>query len=108
MLQGLDLTRTLVTEPANIIYPETFIERVRAALDGSGVEIEVLDEKQMASLGMGALLGVGQGSVRPPRLLVMRWNGGTPGREAGRAGRQGHHLRHGRHLDQAGARHGSR
>ena len=79
LLQGLDLTRTLVTEPANIIYPESFVERVSAALEGSGVEIEVLDEKKMASLGMGALLGVAQGSIRPPRLLVMRWNGGKSG-----------------------------
>jgi len=79
VLDGLDLTRTLVTEPANIVYPESFVERVRAALDGTGVEIEILDDKQMAKLGMNALLGVGQGSVRPPRLLVMRWNGGTPG-----------------------------
>ena len=76
VLGGLDLTRTLVTEPANIVYPETFVERVRAALEGLGVEIDVLDEKAMAKLGMGALLGVGQGSERPPRLLVMRWNGG--------------------------------
>ena len=103
MLDGLDLTRGLVTEPANIVYPETFVERARAALDGLGVEFEVLDEKAMAKLGMGALLGVGQGSVRPPRLLAMRWNGGKAGREAGRVRRQGHHLRHRRHLDQAGA-----
>ncbi len=81
VLGGLDLTRTLVTEPANIVYPETFIERVRAALEGLGVEIDVLDEKAMAKLGMGALLGVGQGSVRPPRMLVMRWNGGAKGRK---------------------------
>ncbi len=79
MLDGLDLTRMLVTEPANVVYPESFVERVRAALGGTGVEIEQLDEKQMAKLGMNALLGVGRGSVRPPRLLVMRWNGGTPG-----------------------------
>lgn len=79
VLDGLELTRGLVTEPANIVYPETFIERVRAGLDGLGVTIDVLDEKAMAKLGMNALLGVGQGSVRPPRLLVIRWNGGTPG-----------------------------
>jgi leucyl aminopeptidase len=79
LLQGLDLTRMLVTEPANIIYPESFVERVTAALEGSGVEIEVLDEAAMAALGMGALLGVGQGSRRPPRLMVMRWNGGSAG-----------------------------
>ena len=76
VLKGLDLTRKLVSEPANIVYPETFIERCRAAFEGSGLEIDVLDETAMAKLGMGALLGVGQGSVRPPRLLVMRWNGG--------------------------------
>jgi leucyl aminopeptidase len=79
LLAGLDLTRNLVTEPANIVYPETFVERVSASLDGSGVEIETLDEKAMAKLGMGALLGVAQGSIRPPRLLIMRWNGGKAG-----------------------------
>jgi leucyl aminopeptidase len=76
VLAGLDFTRTLVTEPANVIYPETFVERCREALEGIGVEIDVLDEPAMRKLGMGALLGVAQGSVRPPRLLVMRWNGG--------------------------------
>jgi leucyl aminopeptidase len=76
LLGGLDLTRALVTEPANIVYPETFVERVTASLDGLGVEIQVLDETEMAALGMGALIGVGQGSVRPPRLLVLKWNGG--------------------------------
>jgi leucyl aminopeptidase len=75
LLNGISLTRELVTEPANIIYPETFIERCRKSMDGLGVDFEILDEKQMAELGMGALLGVGQGSVRPPRLLAMRWNG---------------------------------
>jgi len=79
LLEGLDLTRSLVTEPANIIYPETFVDRAREALEGLGVEFEVLDEKAMAKLGMGALLGVAQGSVRPPRLLAMRWNGGKAG-----------------------------
>jgi leucyl aminopeptidase len=78
VLEGLDLTRGLVTEPANIVYPESFVARARAALESLGVEFEVLDEKAMAKLGMGALLGVAQGSVRPPRLLAMRWNGGKP------------------------------
>jgi leucyl aminopeptidase len=81
LLDGLFLTRELVTEPANIIYPETFVDRVRAELEGTGVEIDVLDEKRMAELAMGALLGVGQGSVRPPRLLAMRWNGAGDGRK---------------------------
>ena len=61
----------------------------------------------MKKLGMGALLGVGQGSVREPRLVVMQWNGGAkPRQAAGRLRRQGRHLRHRRHLDQAGRRHG--
>ncbi len=77
--QGVSLTRELVTEPANIIYPESFVERVRASLKGSGVEIEVLDKAQMEKLGMGALLGVAQGSIREARLLVLKWNGGGDG-----------------------------
>jgi leucyl aminopeptidase len=79
VVQGVSLTRELVTEPANIIYPETFVERVRASLDGTGVEMEVLDRAAMEKLGMGALLGVAQGSVREARLLVLRWNGGGEG-----------------------------
>jgi leucyl aminopeptidase len=75
----VSLTRELVTEPANIIYPETFVERVRASVEGSGLEVEVLDRAAMQKLGMGALLGVAQGSVREARLLVLRWNGGGAG-----------------------------
>ncbi len=74
LADGVFLTRDLVSEPANIIYPESFAERCQDLKD-LGVEVEVLDEKKMKKLGMGALLGVGQGSARPPRLVVMRWNG---------------------------------
>jgi leucyl aminopeptidase len=73
--EGVAFTRELVTEPANIIYPESFVERCRA-FEALGVEIEVLDEDAMRAAGMGALLGVAQGSARAPRLLAMRWNGG--------------------------------
>ena len=79
LIDGMAFTRELVAEPANILYPESFVERCRARVAPLGVEIEVLDETQMAALGMGALLGVGQGSVKPPRLLAMRWNGGEAG-----------------------------
>jgi leucyl aminopeptidase len=79
VVEGVSLTRELVTEPANIIYPETFVERVRASLEGTGVEIEVLEPAQMQKLGMGALLGVAQGSVREGRLLVLKWSGGGNG-----------------------------
>ena len=67
-------TRDLVSEPGNIIYPESLAEQAQT-LGELGVEVEILDEKKLKKLGMGALLGVGQGSVRPPRLVVMRWNG---------------------------------
>ncbi|MDT7527469.1 leucyl aminopeptidase [Sphingopyxis sp. SE2] len=75
---GVALTQTLVAEPPNILYPESFVERCQHLAE-LGVELEVLDERQMKALGMGALLGVAQGSTRPPRLLAMRWNGGNPG-----------------------------
>jgi leucyl aminopeptidase len=79
VVEGVSLTRELVTEPANIIYPETFVERVRASVEGSGLELEVLDRGAMERLGMGALLGVAQGSVREARLLILKWNGGGQG-----------------------------
>jgi leucyl aminopeptidase len=79
VFEGVSLTRELVTEPANIIYPETFVERARKALEGSGVDIEVLDRAAMEKLGMGALLGVAQGSAREARLMVLKWNGGGQG-----------------------------
>ena len=75
---GVALTQTLVAEPPNILYPESFVERCQHLAE-LGVELEVLDERQMKALGMGALLGVAQGSTRPPRLLAMRWNGGEAG-----------------------------
>ncbi len=76
--EGVAFTRELVTEPANILYPESFVERCRPLAE-LGVEIQVLDEAAMTAAGMGALLGVSQGSARPPRLLVLRWNGGPEG-----------------------------
>jgi leucyl aminopeptidase len=79
VVEGVSLTRELVTEPANIIYPQTFVERVRESLEGSGLELEVLDRAAMEKLGMGALLGVAQGSVREARLLILKWNGSGEG-----------------------------
>jgi leucyl aminopeptidase len=78
LAEGVALTRELVAEPANIIYPESFVERVRH-LTELGVEVRVLGEAEMEKLGMGALLGVSQGSRREAQLLVMRWNGGEAG-----------------------------
>ena len=69
---GVFLTRDLVSEPGNVIYPES-LAREAQKLAKLGVKIEVLDEKKMKKLGFGALLGVAQGSSRPPRLVVMQW-----------------------------------
>ena len=76
---GLELTRALVTEPPNVIYPETFVERVRAEVEGLGLEITVLDEAAMRGLGMGALLAVSQGSAREALLLALEWRGAGEG-----------------------------
>ena len=77
--EGVTFTRELVTEPANTIYPESFVARCQARMEGTGLVLRVLDDKEMAALGMGALLGVAQGSVKPARLLVMEWMGGNEG-----------------------------
>ncbi|HUK57994.1 MAG TPA: leucyl aminopeptidase [Stellaceae bacterium] len=77
--EAVYFTRDLVSEPANVIYPETLAEQARS-LEKLGVEVEVLDEKQMKKLGMNALLGVAQGSERPPRLVIMQWKGNPKAR----------------------------
>ena len=79
LYEGVRFTRELVTEPANVIYPESFVERCRERFEGTGAELTVLDEAEMEALGMGALLGVGQGSERESRILAIRWNGGADG-----------------------------
>lgn len=80
LIEAMAWTRDVSNEPANVIYPESFVERARAAFAGvPGVEITELDVPAMQRLGMGALLGVGQGSSRPPRLLAVRYRGqGAP------------------------------
>jgi len=75
--KGSEFTRMLVAEPANVVYPESFVQMCRDAFEGTGAEITVLDEDEMEKLGMHALLGVGRGSERESRLLAIRWNGGA-------------------------------
>jgi leucyl aminopeptidase len=74
VVDGVYLTRDLVSEPANVIYPKSMAERLKS-LTALGVEVEILGEKEMRRLGMGALLGVAQGSVQEPQLVVMKWDG---------------------------------
>ncbi len=72
---GVHFTKWLVTQPGNVIYPESFVEHCRKAMEPLGIKITVLDDVQMKALGMGSLLGVGQGSVRRERIIAMEWNG---------------------------------
>lgn len=73
--QGVFLARNLVNEPPNVLYPDVYARRIKDELKPLGVEVEILDEKKMQKLGMGALLAVGQGSMQPPRLVIMHWRG---------------------------------
>jgi leucyl aminopeptidase len=72
--EGVFLARDLVNEPANMLGPVEFAERMRD-LSRAGLEVEVLDEDQLKTLKMGALLAVGHGSERPSRMVVMQWHG---------------------------------
>jgi leucyl aminopeptidase len=75
LASGVILARDLVNEPPNVLGPVECAERA-AALAKLGVDVEILDERAMRKLGMRALLGVGQGSERGSRVVIMRWNGG--------------------------------
>ncbi len=77
LMQGVCLTRDLVSEPANKLYPQNFAE-ICQTLSKDGLEVTLLDEKKMQALGMGALLSVAQGSAHKPYLVTMQWKGGDP------------------------------
>jgi leucyl aminopeptidase len=74
LADAVAFSRDLVSEPPNVLYPVEFAKRVKA-LEVLGLEVEILGEAEMEKLGMGSLLGVGQGSVRESQLAVIRWNG---------------------------------
>jgi len=76
--EGVFFARDLVNEPANVLTTVEFARRLEA-LSGLGLKVTVLDEDRLAALGMGALLGVGQGSESPSKLVVMEWQGGADG-----------------------------
>lgn len=82
---GVFLARDLVNEPPNTLYPESYVERLKDELKPLGVDIEILDEKKMHKLGFGALLAVGQGSIRESRVAIMRWNGAKNDKKSKRA-----------------------
>jgi leucyl aminopeptidase len=78
VVDGVIMARELVNEPPNVLYPVEFARRA-SQLRKLGVAVEILDVKAMTKLGMGALLGVAQGSTQPGRTVIMRWNGGKRG-----------------------------
>jgi leucyl aminopeptidase len=80
IVDGVNIARELVNEPPNVLFPVEFARRA-TQLRKLGVDVEVLDVKAMTKLGMGALLGVAQGSTQPGRTVIMRWNGGKRGEQ---------------------------
>jgi leucyl aminopeptidase len=74
LADAVSFTRDLVSEPPNVLYPAEFAARVKA-LESLGLEVEILGEPEMMKLGMGSLLGVGQGSVRESQLAILKWYG---------------------------------
>ena len=77
IIRGVFTARDLVNEPPNHLYPEAYADFLRKDLRPLGVEVTVIDEKKMKALGMGAILAVGQGSDRQPRMVILHWNGGS-------------------------------
>ena len=74
-IAGTFLARDLVNDPPNHLYPESYAKIIKDELTPLGVKVEVLDEKKMLKMGMGGIMGVGQGSIRQPRMVIMRWMG---------------------------------
>lgn len=72
----VNLTRQLVNQPPNLLFPASFVKAAQEAFAGTAVNLEVWDEQKLADERCGALLAVGQGSGNPPRLLEMRYAGG--------------------------------
>lgn len=77
--RGVFFARDVVNEPPSHLYPETFAQQIKKFLSPLGITVEIIDEKKMQKLDMGAALAVGQGSERPPRMVVMQWKGKQSG-----------------------------
>jgi leucyl aminopeptidase len=73
LAESQNFTRELANEPANVLTPTLLADRARQMASEFGLECEVLDQDRMRQLGMGALLGVAQGSAEPPALIVIRY-----------------------------------
>jgi len=74
LVQGINLTKDLVSEPGNILHPDEYAKRINQ-LKKIGLKVNVYDQKKLKKLGMNALLGVGQGSIRGSYLVTIEWKG---------------------------------
>lgn len=79
--------RDLVTMPPNFLNPASFVEQVTQMAQGSSIEIEVYDEKRVAAEGLGGINAVGQGSLNPPRLMILRYQPAQPTRHVALVGK---------------------
>jgi Leucyl aminopeptidase len=76
LADATNFTRTLINEPPNVLYPIELANRAQAMAQEVGLECEIFDEKKIRELGMGGLLAVTKGSVKPPRFIILRYHGG--------------------------------
>ena len=74
IFEGVALTKDLVSEPGNVLFPEEYARRI-SSLKKIGLKVKTYNEKELKKMGMGALLGVGQGSSRQSYLVTIEWNG---------------------------------
>lgn len=81
LAEAVFLTRDLVSEAPNVLYPESFAAIIKKQLSPLGVKVTIMGMKEMKKMGMGALIAVGQGSVREPRLVTMEYRGGKKSRK---------------------------
>jgi leucyl aminopeptidase len=75
--EGVHLTRHVISEPPNVIYPETLAQKAKSELEPLGVKVEIFDEKELEKLGFRTLLAVAMGSEKKARVAVLQWNGGN-------------------------------
>ena len=74
LIEGSNFTKDLVSEPGNILHPDEYAQRIKK-LKKLGLKITIYDKKKLKKMGMNALLGVGQGSIRGSYLVTLEWNG---------------------------------
>ena len=76
IVEAINFTKDLVSEPGNILHPDEYVKRIKK-LKLLGLKVSILDKKKLKQLGMNALLGVGQGSIRGSYLAIIEWKGSS-------------------------------